>query len=143
MSDPMSFEKVSVEDAKKVLDGAPTATEALSKVVVADEQDWRWARAFSPPTRLNEAAIAWLAELPADVRPSELPRAYPRIANRLSELWPQSEECDRYFDELTHDQRGTRMGFPAAVAQELAVMKKHYGGPVESQTQWDNQIYRR
>jgi hypothetical protein len=141
MSDPLMFEKVSVEDAKKVLDGASKDTEPTK----TEEQDWRWARAFTPPTPLSEAAMTWLAVLPADVRPTELPRAYPRIVNRLCELWAHTAECDRYFDELTRDRRGKRKGFPAAVAQELAGLKKHYAGPapVESKLAWDNKIYQR
>jgi len=139
MSDPLSFEKVSVEDAKKVLEGAPAGIE-LPK---SEEQDWRWARAFSPPPVLTPAAVAWLASLPDDVRPTELPRLYSRIANRFAELWRVRDACDRYFDDLTRDRRGKRGGFPMAVAQEIAVLKKHYAGPVASQVQWENQMYRR
>ena len=139
MSDPLSFEKVSIEDAKKVLEGAPTGAEPRK----VEEQDWRWARAFSPPTTLSEIAIAWLASLPANARPAELPQAYPRIANRFAELWTVRDACDRYFDELTKDRRGKRKGFPAAVAQELAALKKYYDGPVENQIQWEHQMYRR
>jgi hypothetical protein len=139
MSDPLSFEKVSIEDAKKVLEDAPAGIE-LPK---AEEQDWRWARSFSPPPALSPATVAWLAALPEDVRPTELPRAYSRIANRLAELWTHRDACDRYFDDLTRDRRGKRTGFPMAVAQEIAVLKKHYAGPVASQAQWENQMYRR
>ncbi len=45
-------------------------------------------------------------------------QSYPRIAERLKELWG-SPECDRYFAELLIDTRGNRQGFPPAVVSAL------------------------
>src|SRR5262245_42492647 len=99
MSDPIKFEKVSLEDAKKALDH----TAAVGPK--AEEQDWRWARAYKPPALLSDGAKAWLAKLPADVRPAELATTFPRIANRFAEVWSNVDQCDRYFDSLGLDRQ--------------------------------------
>ena len=138
MSDPLPFEKVSLEDAKKALDSATTIPR--QKV---QEQDWRWARTFAPPVPLKDTTVAWLARLPAEVRPRELCSAYPRIANRLCELWPQQDECGQYFDALTVDRRGRRKGFPHVVAQEIAALRTYYVKPGDGHSLWDNKVYRR
>src|SRR5438067_1940071 len=102
MSESLPFERVSIEDAKKVLDD-PHAAPVARKV---EEQDWRWARTYKPPLPLHDKTISWMARLPPEVRPTELALAYARIANRLCELWANADECDRYFDDLTVDRRG-------------------------------------
>jgi hypothetical protein len=60
-------------------------------------------------------------------------QAYPRIAERLRELWG-SAECDRYLAELLIDRRGSRQGFPPPVVSALLelseVHQKRAGDPV-------------
>jgi len=144
MSEPLSFEKVSIEDAKKVLESSG----CIEKPKV-EEQDWRWARPFTPPATLNAATIRWLAALPPEVRPIELPRSYARIANRLCELWPQPHACEQYFENLTREHRMTgdrqsrRNGFPGNIAREIDALKKHYFHPVETVVLWDHNMSRR
>lgn len=51
--------------------------------------------------------------------PHELARQYPRMLNRIVELW-DAEEIDAYFSELILDTRDDqRKGFPAEVAEEI------------------------
>jgi len=61
---------------------------------------------------LNAAALALLESVDESVRPKQLPVSFPRIVNRMAELWRKPMQMDRYFDELVTDARGNRQGFP-------------------------------
>lgn len=128
--DPLPFEKVSIDDAKKTLDVG-----ALPPKV--EEGDWRWARKWSPPEPVKEPTAAWLRTLPAEARPVDLPQAYPRIANRLATIWADPVMCDRCFDELLTDRRGRRSGFPPDVLAELKTLRQFRTKGIESNTVWD------
>ena len=114
----LDFEKVSIEDARKSLDGplkesVPTTTRVRHKC------------AGGTPILL-EATTTWLAGLPYAVRPTELASRFPRIANSIAELWRRVARCEDYLDSLLVDNRGDRTGFPACVAQELAALRSYY-----------------
>jgi hypothetical protein len=83
-------------------------------------------RAPQYPERVRDETLRWLAALPEHVRPVELTRRYPRIANKLATIWRRVARCEEYLDELVVDKRGGRRGFSMAVAQELAVLRRHY-----------------
>jgi hypothetical protein len=70
----------------------------------------------------------WIAKLPRDVQPVELLRAYPRIANVIASIWGEPAAMTGYLDELLHDRRGNRKGFPPAVMAELLALRTHYRG---------------
>ena len=91
---PLEFEKVSAEEARWALDGKP-ATSGGSKS--SDK------RARTPEEPLLNVTRTWLASLPPDVRPIELARQFPRIANRLRHLWKQVARCEEYLDALLVD----------------------------------------
>ena len=127
-TDSLPFEKVSIADAKKSMD-APAAPRK-----VGEDMDWRWARKWSPAERLKDATAAWLENLAADIRPTRLPQAYPRIANKLADAWAKPDVCEKLLEELLHDHRGSRSGFPDEVAEDLKKLhqffsKAHGGGP--------------
>ena len=99
--------------------------------VIADEAPWRVAAAVAPdrpllrppPEPLQPATSLWLDQLPTDVRPREVPRLFPRIANKLCSLWANPALCNRYLSSLLMDTRdGAREGFPLAVAGELVAL---------------------
>lgn len=50
--------------------------------------------------------------------PKKLEQRYPRVLNRIIELW-YSLEIDDYFTDLMVDTRGGRQGFPPEIASEL------------------------
>jgi len=82
-----------------------------------------------PPRReitLTREAIAWMAALPANVRPAELAVRFPHVLNRLAAVWAKHDRCCACFDSLVHDRRGGRRGFPPRAAMELAALKRHY-----------------
>ena len=115
----LEFEKVSVADARKALDGSPKAEEKAKPTTVV-----RRGPELNPV--LLDATVAWMGELPYTVRPSELAQRFPRIADSIAELWPRADRCEQYLDSLMVDQRGDRKGFPMAVALEIASLRSYY-----------------
>ena len=114
---PLEFKTVSVEEARRALEGEPTKP-AASKLT--DN------RTRTPIEPLLDVTRTWLASLPQDVRPMELARQFPRIANRLRHLWKQVARCEVYLDALLVDRRGSRKGFPPKIAQELEALREYY-----------------
>ncbi|CAG2144650.1 hypothetical protein [Cupriavidus numazuensis] len=118
--DILPFELVSVEEAKQVLDGDGTAPA---------QRDWTRLRGREPREAqgLTSDALRWLASLPAEARPMELCRRYPRIGNRLAALWGHCS-VRTYLDDLVIDKRGGRQGFPHDVAVELWRLQEYLHG---------------
>ncbi|MGO4278672.1 hypothetical protein [Cupriavidus sp. RAF20_2] len=119
--DPISFEFVTVEEARKILDGEVPTTGAV---------DWRDARQPPDPATqaLTPAALKWLAQLPREVRPFELFHTYPRIANQLAALAGQQgypTPVTLFLADLLIDKRGGRQGFPGGIAPELSRLQEH------------------
>src|SRR5712671_1533742 len=111
---PFEFEKVSAEEARWARDGEPANP---------DTAKWTDKRTRAPEEPLLNVTRTWLASLPQDVRPVELARQFPRIANRLRHLWKQVARCEEYLDALLVDRRGTRKGFPSKISEELEVLR--------------------
>jgi hypothetical protein len=135
IDDPLPFEKVPLDEAKKALDHV----KAPAKV---EESDWRWARKWSPPEPLKDATTKWLLAIPPQQRPLNLPQAYPRIANRICDLWNDVDVCERYFDELLTDRRGRRRGFPADVLADLKALRQLRAQKLATNV-WDTEATRR
>ncbi len=82
-----------------------------------------WAPQRRAP-RANDEALSgtarrWLRELPSRRRPLRLCQLYPRVANRVAWCWRDPELTTQLLDELLHDRRGGRRGFPTPVVREL------------------------
>lgn len=75
---------------------------------------------------LRGETATWLEALPEHVRPQELARQFPRIANRLQEIWKRPAICEQYIEDLVVDRRGGRQGFPAKVATEIVELRDYY-----------------
>ena len=122
--DFIPFERVSVQEAKAVLDG--------HQVTPIPERNWTMARDASQAknTDITEKTWNWVEMLPKEVQPGSLLQRFPRIANKLSELWPRPAQCEKYLDALILDLRGSRKGFPPDIASELASLKTHLNPPV-------------
>jgi hypothetical protein len=97
-----------------------------------------------PAETLAPETVRWLAGLPGDVRPRQLPIEYVRIANAIARAWPDPRASLQYFDELLIDRRGGRRGFSFNVALELAGLKDHYETVIHptAQTVWDQIVAR-
>ena len=127
--EPISFEFVSVAEAKRILDGpVPKRTGA----------DWTEIRDPNTmvPQKLSPVALRWLRDLPSAARPLELFHGYPRIANQLAVLAENEAALLAYLADLLIDRRGDRQGFPGNIAQELSRLNAHLMGllpPEEAQ----------
>ena len=93
------------------------------------------------PTPLSAAAEQHLLALPGLKYPLALVRQFPRIVNRLTELKDDPDALRHYFDELTHDARGGRRGFPFEVLMDLLALRERMLGDepgleVSDDTKW-------
>lgn len=119
-----TFEKVSITEAiaAKKEDEAPP------------KQDIDWSRRRQPllpsEIKLQNETCTWLVALPAHVRPLHLARKFPRIANKLAAEWARPVNCDKIFEELMIDHRGTRKGFPVEIAKEITELRAYYNTEV-------------
>ena len=121
--DALEFELTDFEDARRVLD-----SESMSQFDVATNvppSHWQRLRRRSLPTdrALTGRAIDWLLSLPPTLRPQQLSRQFPRIANALAEVWHEPVQCHAALDKLLGDGRKGRKGFPAAVRDELVALR--------------------
>ncbi|MEO7030810.1 MAG: hypothetical protein ABI351_01690 [Herbaspirillum sp.] len=118
------FEKISLQDAKAVLDGDQPKRNAV---------DWDKLRRSksSDSIKLTDFAVRWLFQQPKERLPKMLAREYPRIVNHIADLWERPDACIRYLDDLLIDQRGTRQGFPLRIVQELTRMRVFLVGSEE------------
>jgi hypothetical protein len=90
----------------------------------------QWDALRQPPRAedldLRDRTFKWIATLPREVRPIETGQTYPRIVNRICDLWPSCEYTRLYFQSLLIDRRAGRRGFPLAVRQELEALQQYY-----------------
>jgi hypothetical protein len=127
---PLEFEKVSVAEARRAIDGEPAKPRASK---------WTGKRTQPPAEPLLDVTRKWLASLPEEVRPMEVARQFPRIANRLRHLWKQVARCEEYLDALIVDRRGTRKGFPQKITVELEALREYHELLYPSgRTTWDH-----
>lgn len=122
--DHIPFTKISIEEAKTALQNSGEPVRILPQVTTS------WETRRKPPHDVDQdlakQAFQWLATLPKDTRPTALALQFPRIANRLAEIWKRPLQCERYLDELMIDRRGGRQGFPSDVAADIAKVKLHF-----------------
>ena len=129
------FEKVSVDDARKVLDDGVKPVVDISRPKI----DWEQRRKGAGAESLRTATLQWILKLPEHVQPRHLQLRYPRIANRIAGLWNDVAPCETYLEGLLQDKRGGRKGFPLAVAQEFANLRDYYFRLHHKQlTPWDH-----
>ncbi|MCY0856394.1 hypothetical protein [Cupriavidus sp. D39] len=116
--EPLSFEFVTVEEARLILDGA---------VPTEGEPDWTGMRLpeSAEAKTLSPTALKWLAVLPPEARPLELCRTYPRIGNQLAALCANPAALSDFLADLLIDKRGGRQGFPDGIALELSKLQEH------------------
>jgi len=113
----LEFEKVSIADVQPELESQRKRVDDRARIA---------RRAPQRRAVLLGATTLWMAELPQAVRPVNLARKFPRIANSIAELWRRVARCEEYLDTLVVDLRGDRMGFPSEVAQELTALRSYF-----------------
>ncbi len=84
-------------------------------------EDGAWKRHSSEllDTSLQPFTLTWMKNLPADVRPLQCARHYPRVLNKVAAIWNLQERCLDHLEDLLVDRRGTRQGFRHGVHDEL------------------------
>jgi hypothetical protein len=92
------------------------------------ESEWQAARRQlqTQIETLHERTFKWFATLPPEIRPIATGRRYPRIVNRIGDLWGHCEYTRLYFQSLLIDRRKGRKGFPPEVRQEIEALQRHY-----------------
>ena len=120
--DSLEFERVSIDDARHVLDDSVKPAYSVAKPSV----DWKQRRKITGAESLRTATLQWILKLPPHVQPRHLQLRFPRIANRMAAEWPHISACEAFLDSLITDKRGGRKGFPLAVAQEIASLRDYY-----------------
>lgn len=122
--DHIPFAKVSLEEAKAAL------STAIGPARVSPQVSSRWESRRGPQHAVAQdlatQTFKWLATLPKEARPNALAIKFPRIANRLADIWKRPLHCERYLDDLMIDRRGGRQGFPSDVAADIARLKAHF-----------------
>src|SRR4051812_29773373 len=90
----------------------------------------RWDTARRPAGtlehELHERTIRWLATLPRRVRPLATGSKFPRVVNRICDLWSQCEYTRLYLQSLLIERRADRRGFPPEIRQELETLQQYY-----------------
>lgn len=122
--DPIPFTRVSLQEAREALQSDAIHNRTAPAPRAQFQRDPR--RATMQQQELSLKSFKWLAALPPHVRPHLLSRHYPRIVNRLAEIWHRPLQSESYLDELMMDKRGSRRGFPRDVAAEIAALKTHF-----------------
>ena len=114
---PIAFEKISLQEAKEILDARDNDGK--------QKQDWHEKRRHINPRdlKLLPATYKWIASFPREVQPRQLALGFPRIANNLACVWTDKAVCDQMLDGLIMDDRGSRQGFPQAIAAEIMALK--------------------
>lgn len=98
---------------------------SLEPAAVSDSQELR--REINvKDSLLRERTFKWLATLPAHLRPMATARQYPRIVNRIGDLWSHGEYTRLHFQSLLLDRRPGREGFPSVVRHEIEVLQDYY-----------------
>jgi hypothetical protein len=77
-------------------------------------------------TLLHERTFKWLATLPSRIRPMATARRYPRIVNRISDLWGHCEFARLYLQGLLVDRGTGKKGPSTRTKQELAALQQYY-----------------
>ena len=97
----------------------PSSAPSHKSSASAADLDWKRHSSELLDTSLQPFTLTWMKNLPADVRPLQCARHYPRVMNKIAAMWNLQERCLDYLQELLMDRRGTRQGFAHGVADEL------------------------
>lgn len=132
--DIFNFEVVSIADANDALEylnpGHGEITEK-QRAAAALKAQMAAQRLPNPPVVvLDDAVYLWMTQIPEAARPIVLAQQYPRILNKIVNLWLRPLKCDDYLETLIMDTRGDRSGFPHDITVELAQLKIYFDANV-------------
>lgn len=117
----MDFEPVSLDSARAALDELPAGVE-----VVLDHVPGYWEKVRRAPLATDRAlhgrAMAWVGDLPPNLRPQATCERYARIVNAIADAWHDPEARENVFEHLLNDRRRGRRGFPIDVEREISAL---------------------
>jgi hypothetical protein len=119
----LDFEPVEIAQARKVLDEPVTLRG--SSYVSPQAPSYRRRPESERDKRLTPEAFQWLHELPRHERPVQLALQFPRIVNKMADIWEDEKATTSYLQELLVDHRGNRRGFPAPVVGDLMRLRAY------------------
>ena len=112
----LAHENLSVEEAIRLLNGEAAGGGP-------GEKSWFSDRRRRAPAWLRAATAKWLRDLPQTIRPVQLARRYPRVANDLCLLWRRPGLCERYMADLMMGRGGRRrVGLSEQAKAELSAL---------------------
>jgi hypothetical protein len=117
---PLTELSVQQVNVKRVREAQAAPPKSLSEAAYARM------RKVQPAAKVLPATCAWAARLPRHVRPIELLRQYPRVANTLAASWTEPRAFRACLYELLVDRRGNRRGFPERVLAELLALRAYF-----------------
>jgi len=91
-----------------------------------DVSPWAHLRKSNPLNALLPRTRAWAKDLPERLQPVNLMAQFPRVANLLAMEWNAPGTICQHFEDLLHDRRGGRRGFPVPVRAELVALRDYY-----------------
>src|SRR4051794_10066596 len=83
-------------------------------------------RKAAPAVEPLAVTFRWMARLPQHVRPLNLLRQFPRVANTLATAWVDRHAFRLCLYDLLMDKRGNRKGFPSEVQAELMTLRSFF-----------------
>ena len=101
-------------------------SETRPRVPSATTVDAQSLRRSSPSSEPLPKTFRWIARLPAPIRPFQLLRRFPRVANALACAWEDRETFRTCLYNLLVDTRGDRKGFPPEVEAELLALRAYH-----------------
>lgn len=120
----IDFELTDFEDARHVLDDLPAGV-AEAKHLQPGYWNEQRRKPVATDRALTGAAMDWVIQLPAALRPHATCEQFPRVVNAISAAWPDKPFSLQVLDHMINDYRGGRRGFPAPVRSELAALHAH------------------
>lgn len=123
----LKFEKVDIADAKRILNTVPGVNIKDSNSNI-EKTNWKLKRKpqVDIDLKLQPSTEKWAQGLPAHLYPKALCEKFPRVANNIARSWRRPLICEKVFDELLMDHRGTRQGFPQEIANEIVSLKDYH-----------------
>jgi hypothetical protein len=119
----LDFEAVDIAQARKVLD-EPVQVHGGTGYAAATPQ-YRRRPESERDKRLTPESFEWLHEMPRHERPIQLALQFPRIVNKMADIWHEQKTTEAYLQELLVDHRGNRRGFPVPVIGDLMRLRAY------------------
>lgn len=83
-------------------------------------------RKVSPTAEALPVTVKWIARLPRPIRPVNLLRRFPRVANMLAASWSDRESFRTTLYDLLAPTRQNHRGFPSDVIAELLTLRSYF-----------------